>query len=191
MIGMFSYYGGLLWVDFINTERLEQGQVEDMIPEFPLFERWLQEAGFDALPEPAGVDGEQALQKAAGLRRQLRKMAEELTDPAAVPGDWAAFLNGELAAVKGHWQIADGKAVFVPDGSWLLRALWPVLQSAMLFWTEGDRARLKACSNHACIKYYYDTSKNGTRRWCRMETCGNRAKARRHYSKRKGESQDE
>jgi len=28
-----------------------------------------------------------------------------------------------------------------------------------------------------------DASKNGTRRWCDMASCGNRAKARRHYLK--------
>jgi predicted RNA-binding Zn ribbon-like protein len=28
---------------------------------------------------------------------------------------------------------------------------------------------------------FVDESKNGTRRWCDMTACGNRAKARRHY----------
>ena len=27
----------------------------------------------------------------------------------------------------------------------------------------------------------YDTSRNHSRRWCSMESCGNRAKAKRHY----------
>jgi predicted RNA-binding Zn ribbon-like protein len=29
-------------------------------------------------------------------------------------------------------------------------------------------------------------TKNRSRRWCDMRDCGNRAKARRHYARRKG-----
>jgi predicted RNA-binding Zn ribbon-like protein len=32
---------------------------------------------------------------------------------------------------------------------------------------------------------FIDASKNATRRWCDMASCGNRAKARRHYLKLK------
>jgi len=31
-----------------------------------------------------------------------------------------------------------------------------------------------------------DESRNGSRRWCSMKDCGNRAKARRHYHRVKG-----
>jgi predicted RNA-binding Zn ribbon-like protein len=30
-----------------------------------------------------------------------------------------------------------------------------------------------------------DTTKNRSRRWCDMTTCGNRAKGRRHYERRR------
>ena len=34
-----------------------------------------------------------------------------------------------------------------------------------------------------CVLYFYDTSRNGTRRWCSMQGCGGRAKASRHYAR--------
>jgi predicted RNA-binding Zn ribbon-like protein len=40
--------------------------------------------------------------------------------------------------------------------------------------------RIHQCANPNCTLYFLDTTKNGTRRWCDMNTCGNRAKAARH-----------
>jgi predicted RNA-binding Zn ribbon-like protein len=42
--------------------------------------------------------------------------------------------------------------------------------------------RIKQCAHPHCVLWFYDTSKNGTRRWHSMATCGNRAKAARHYA---------
>ena len=43
--------------------------------------------------------------------------------------------------------------------------------------------RIKQCAHEHCVLWFHDTSKNGTRRWHSMTTCGNRAKARRHYAR--------
>ena len=46
----------------------------------------------------------------------------------------------------------------------------------------GDRPdRLRQCEHERCALWFLDTSRNGTRRWCSMASCGNRAKAARHY----------
>ena len=42
--------------------------------------------------------------------------------------------------------------------------------------------RIKQCAHPHCVLWFYDTSKNGVRRWHSMATCGNRAKAARHYA---------
>jgi predicted RNA-binding Zn ribbon-like protein len=52
--------------------------------------------------------------------------------------------------------------------------------------TGPDRRRIRICEATAtdgCGWLFLDTSKNGTRRWCEMATCGNRYKARRHYAR--------
>ncbi|MBA0049728.1 hypothetical protein E0L36_02055 [Streptomyces sp. AJS327] len=46
---------------------------------------------------------------------------------------------------------------------------------------EERPSRIRRCANASCVLYFYDVSKNGTRRWCSMAICGNRAKASRHY----------
>jgi predicted RNA-binding Zn ribbon-like protein len=44
---------------------------------------------------------------------------------------------------------------------------------------NGTWSRLRACRKAACRFAYYDQTKNGSRAWCSMATCGNQAKAQR------------
>ena len=53
----------------------------------------------------------------------------------------------------------------------------------------GQRAiRLKRCQGVNCAIPFVDTSRPGSRRWCSMERCGNRAKARTHYHQHRQEA---
>lgn len=63
--------------------------------------------------------------------------------------------------------------------------LAPVLWSATDILVGPASARLRACANDRCLWLFLDDSKNGTRRWCSMQSCGNRAKAHRHYLRHK------
>jgi predicted RNA-binding Zn ribbon-like protein len=62
--------------------------------------------------------------------------------------------------------------------------LAPVLWSAADLLIAGERERVRQCANAKCLWLFLDRSKTGTRRWCDMASCGNRAKARRHYLKK-------
>jgi predicted RNA-binding Zn ribbon-like protein len=44
---------------------------------------------------------------------------------------------------------------------------------------RGTFQRLRACRKSSCRFAYYDRSKNGSRAWCSMATCGNQEKAQR------------
>jgi len=60
---------------------------------------------------------------------------------------------------------------------------------AAVLWSAGDLlagpklGRVRLCANPQCRWLFLDESKSGTRRWCSMSACGNRAKAHRHYVK--------
>lgn len=49
---------------------------------------------------------------------------------------------------------------------------------------SDDRARVKTCPGDECGWVFLD--RRGTRRWCSMETCGNRAKTQAFASRRRG-----
>lgn len=57
-------------------------------------------------------------------------------------------------------------------------------RSALRLIASDDTERLKICPN--CEWLFIDRSKNRSRTWCDMAVCGNRAKARLHYRKRRG-----
>ena len=42
--------------------------------------------------------------------------------------------------------------------------------------SDGTWSRMKACRAEDCRWAFLDTSKNKSRAWCSMESCGNRAK---------------
>jgi predicted RNA-binding Zn ribbon-like protein len=63
--------------------------------------------------------------------------------------------------------------------------LAPILWSAADLLVQAPHRRIRQCANPECLWLFIDASKNGTRRWCDMTACGNRAKARRHYLRSK------
>jgi predicted RNA-binding Zn ribbon-like protein len=62
--------------------------------------------------------------------------------------------------------------------------LWPIARHAAQLLTSDQAARVRECEDdRGCGYLFIDQTKNHSRRWCSMESCGNRAKAKRHYSR--------
>lgn len=62
--------------------------------------------------------------------------------------------------------------------------LWPVVHSAVDLLASPTVERVGQCADdRGCGWLFIDTSRNRSRRWCSMESCGNRAKAQRHYGR--------
>lgn len=62
--------------------------------------------------------------------------------------------------------------------------LWPAAAAAVELLRSEAIDRVGQCrDDRGCGALFLDTSRNRSRQWCRMETCGNRAKARRHYAR--------
>ncbi len=59
------------------------------------------------------------------------------------------------------------------------------VRSALRLIALPEPERLKICGH--CGWLFLDRSKNRSRFWCDMSVCGNRAKASRHYRRRKGD----
>ncbi len=96
------------------------------------------------------------------------------------------FLNGRLAKSLGKLELRDSGAEF----KWAWRdtesadmMLWPIARSAADLLTSDDLARVRECANEeeGCGSLFLDFSKSQTKKWCSMESCGNRMKLRRYY----------
>lgn len=98
-----------------------------------------------------------------------------------------AILNETLAQTLGKLQVTPSGTTF----SWSWRnepealdvMLWPVIRSTAELLTSTALERVRECAGNDCSWLFMDTSKNHSRRWCDMNDCGNRAKARRHYAR--------
>ena len=64
--------------------------------------------------------------------------------------------------------------------------LWKLAQAASDLLLSSDAELVKDCGDPTCRWLFLDVSKNHTRRWCDMKTCGNRMKARRHQARYQG-----
>ena len=65
------------------------------------------------------------------------------------------------------------------------RVSWWVARSAAELLTSSDLTSVRECAGYDCGRLFVDGTKNRSRRWCAMASCGNRAKGRRHYERRK------
>lgn len=72
------------------------------------------------------------------------------------------------------------------EGRNLDAPLWPISRSAAdLLTSDSDLHKVRQCGGSDCNWLFLDTSKNRTRQWCSMQSCGNREKARRHYQRQR------
>jgi predicted RNA-binding Zn ribbon-like protein len=61
------------------------------------------------------------------------------------------------------------------------RILWPMAQAAADLLTSEQLGIVRFCEAPDCEWLFLDHSRNRSRRWCDMKSCGNRQKAQRHY----------
>ncbi|MYS94915.1 zf-CGNR multi-domain protein [Streptomyces sp. SID5464] len=76
----------------------------------------------------------------------------------------------------------DGTRAWAP-GATGAHLLSTVARDAIDLFTGPYAHRVRECGAHNCYLLFVDTSRPGRRRWCAMEHCGNREKARAHRSR--------
>ncbi|HKC60697.1 MAG TPA: ABATE domain-containing protein [Myxococcales bacterium] len=129
-----------------------------------------------------------ALAAAVELREALFEIFFSLTEGKRPPQQRLEVLNRALAEALAHRRVVQAGREFSlgwDDSDDLRRMLWPVALSAAEL-LAGHYAPVKVCGmweEGECGWLFVDESRNGSRRWCSMKDCGNRAKARRHYQK--------
>ncbi len=194
---------GRLCLDFANTtsNRMETGR--EYLTSYTELAAWSQHAG--ALAE----DEVEALRHHAASHPDLAAVALEraILFRETIYRIFSAIANGgepgraDLVALNGALRPALSRLEVVPsgdgfawrstlDGDDLDGMLWPVARSAADLITSEDLERVRQCARDGCDWLFVDTSKNHSRRWCSMDMCGSRVKAKRYYQrKRKGEAE--
>jgi predicted RNA-binding Zn ribbon-like protein len=195
--------GERLCLNFANTVDPRQGDhPREFLTGYPDLVAWSVRVGvldrsaareLVAAAEQAPGAAQQVYAEAVRIREALYEVFSAVAAGRSAPAAALVTVNEAVARAFAH-------AAVEPDGhgyrwGWrrdppaLDRMLWPVLRSAVDLLTSDELARVKECPGLGdCGWLFLDTSKNGSRRWCSMEGCGNRAKGRRHYQRTRAHS---
>lgn len=131
--------------------------------------------------------------RAIALREAIYAILSDVAHGQTPRADALAILNAALAEGMGHLRFAADEAHahwdWIYDADDLARMLGPVAWSVVEVLQSDDRQALRECEGEHCDWVFLDTSRNHSRRWCSMQSCGNRAKAKRHYERGRAASE--
>ena len=190
----FELVAGKLCLEFADTSRAEdKGEelhsIEDLL-------QWAKEAGvlssadsgrlakhYEGNRRQAAAD----LAKALGVRDLLHSIFTGIANGRPLRDRDLSELNSALAQTPALLRVrAHSGTVGTQWGSaaeGLSQVLFPVLADAANLLASDRLGRLRGCASAECTMLFVDESRNGSRRWCDMNACGNRMKARRHYAR--------
>jgi predicted RNA-binding Zn ribbon-like protein len=192
--------GGRLCLDFVNTVST---RIEDLSREYLNtygdLVAWGRHAGVLTADDARSLHREAArrphveaaaLKDAIFLRETIYRIFSAIsasqepaeTDLAAL-NSWVhrALSRLELVPLRSGYEWS-----WVVDEDDLDRILYPVVRSAADLLTSEELDKTSRCARDGCDWLFVDLSKNHSRRWCSMQQCGSRVKARRYYRRRKG-----
>ena len=192
----FLFVGNHLCLDFINTQMIIRGNLTDLLETCDDLVAWMVRTDLLSKGEGDAIrmrlsrkEKNQVLEGAKTFRATLREMAEHIVKRKGVPRSVVTEINRLLSQRPGYPQVVRRGTKFeetviseVVNTDNLLASL---ARAASDLLCRGNLALIKRCANHACILYFYDTTKSHTRSWCSMQLCGNRVKVAAHYHRKK------
>ncbi len=164
--------------EFVNT--YDAGTLQEELDSPEQLRLWL--IGHGLLADERPVSGPE-LERALSAREALRDLI--LASNRRMPGsDALETLNrlGKEASLTVRFE-QDGSSELEPAVPGVNGAIGRMLAIVYASMVDGTWSRLKACE--ACEWAYYDRSKNRSRTWCSMDTCGSRNKARAYRRRRR------
>jgi predicted RNA-binding Zn ribbon-like protein len=184
----FELLGGDPALDFLNTiHDYTREPRRDYLHSFGEALRWGVAAGVLSPAESrrvAALDDGAELDRLAALRSTLERIAGALVtgrspaspDLAALS---AAFAEAASAARLHRTRTGALQRTIAAEDARAAVLRLRVVDAAIVLLTSSRVGRMKRCA--ACGWFFVDETRNGSRRWCSMATCGASAKSRRYY----------
>src|SRR6266487_5464806 len=199
---IFDLTGGLLCLDFANTlEDRPDVHPQELLNSYNDLVSWgkqahvLTEQEAQRLLEKAArypAEASVVLEQAIEIREAIFRIFKAVAEDALPEDEDLVTLSAVVADAQSHARLVPKANGFRWD--WTGKAddldylFWPVVRSAADFLTSDDLDTVRVCASDSCNWLFIDTSKNHSRRWCNMKSCGNREKARRFYVRKKSSS---
>ncbi|MFJ2923567.1 CGNR zinc finger domain-containing protein [Streptomyces massasporeus] len=190
-----SLVGGHPVLDFANTVawRLDPARTADRVQGAEAWARWAVAAGLltadraEAMLRAGTADSALTQDAAAALmdlRATLLPVLDALVDDAAPPAEEWEALRRSMVLAREDAALPRAFPLRWQPGSDRLGDLAHALALLTEDLLAGDGlGRIRRCAGPGCGWFFLDRSRSGTRRWCSSDDCGNRDRARRHYSR--------
>jgi predicted RNA-binding Zn ribbon-like protein len=200
MADKFQLVAGHLALDFANTldYRYDPDRRIDLLPSYERFLVFSRQSEvitaaqmrrlLDSLSE---FDSQRVLKKVIELREALYFLILSAVHGRIPDESHLRALNRFLSEARSVDEVAWHKRRFVrssrdvterPDGP-----LRQVIEAAVVLITSSDIYNIRECGEKTCRWFFLDRSRNHSRRWCDMQLCGNRSKAKRFYARTRNE----
>lgn len=198
-------FAGELCLDFINTldNRPVPERRLELLPSYRELAEWAAQAGAIRPAQHAALiseadshprDAAAVRARAIALRECLYRMVTALVRNRLASKDeleddlrtFSAYLGEAFSHLELRPARKELRLEWPEETSQLDSILWPIVRSASELLTGNDLKYVRECGMETCRWVFVDRSKNHSRRWCDMTTCGNRAKARKFYRRRGG-----
>ena len=196
MAGEFQLVAGHLALDFANTldYRYDPDRLIDLLPSYERFLAFCRQSGvitaaqmrklLDGLSES---DSQRVLKEVIEFREALYFLILSAVQGRRPDESHLRALNGFLSKTRAVDEIVWQKRRFVrglrdvterPE-----EPLRLVVDAAVALITSPDIDNVRECIEKSCRWFFLDRSRNHSRRWCDMQLCGNRSKAKRFYAR--------
>ena len=195
---MYDFDAGDISLDFANTNNWHASAApQDFLHNFMDLIQWGQQAGLvtEEQANELGLFSQQQPEEAAKdfafairVRESIYRIFSNLYAGRPALYEDLSLLNSVARDAMAHLQLTplggEYRWQFPPNLEATDLILWTVARAATDLLTSSRVSRVRECEDdRGCGYLFIDQTKNHSRRWCSMESCGNRAKARRHYSR--------
>ena len=189
--------GGVLCLDFANTVNSRPTPEHDYLMQYADLVRWANKLRILTPTQSRHLqnraienteESEEALNRARRIRELIYRLFSNATQGSEPDKKDMEMFVSAYGESTSHGQLMKEENHF--KTTWKLdesfdALLWPIVHSAGELLLSEELDHVKECPN--CGWLFLDTSKNQSRRWCSMNTCGARDKMRRYHGRRRAQ----
>ena len=192
----FPLVGSHLSLDFVNTKIAKNGVPKDLLEGAADLAAWAVAVKLLDVPHAKKLaklwqetESREEFEAVLRFRKVLHSLVVAIARSESVTPLTLREINTQLRELKGYTEVLRSDEGFTKRFVLEIHApsqlLGPVAEAASNLLCYGNPAYVKKCENPACVLYFYDGTKNHSRRWCSMKACGNRTKVAAFYQRQR------
>lgn len=179
----FPHFSEYLFINLMNTLKMHNHNPTDLLSTEDDVVQWITLMEEEGLLTSTQV---KVLQKDATHLNDVQHFRDECRKHFASNDSQTNLIDVLTKTTKAtplSFKIEDRNLIPIPSEGGSKGLLSLIAFQMLLHETNGVLGKVKACENEECLAFF--VNQKGKRKWCSMEVCGNRTKAKKHYTKTK------